>query len=94
MRRATKKTETSYGLERRAMTVLLQAEAVDECEIHEGTFTDNGDPLALEKARALGAKMVKYGEVNATLAAFMTAIDRALATAEEACPICASHADE
>ncbi len=45
MRRATKKTETSYGLERRAMTVLLQAEAVDECEIHEGTFTDNGDPL-------------------------------------------------
>ena len=89
-----KKTETSYGLERRAMAVLAKAEAVEECEYHDGIFTDNGDPLALEKARALGAKMVKYGEVNATLAAFMTAIDIALATAEEVCPICASHADE
>jgi hypothetical protein len=76
------------------MKVLLKAGAVSECDYHDGTFIDNGDPVALEKARALGAKMVKSGEVNATLAAFTTATNNALATAEEVCPSCASHADE
>jgi len=81
-------------LEAQAMNVLVKAGAVEECEHHDGTFIDRGDPDAVSKAYAIGTNMVKAGEVDGTREEFMAAIKSALENAGDECPSCAKNRDD
>ena len=94
MGEAKKAMEQSYRLEQQAMAVLLRVGAVSECPVHDGIFIDEGDSQALEEAYAVAARKVQSGNTKATLAEYTAAIDEALATAGEHCPICSGHSDE
>ncbi len=48
-------------LETKAREVLIEHEAIEECEVHKGVYVDNGDPEAVSKAYAAAAEMVKSG---------------------------------
>ncbi len=75
-------------LESKALKILIEQEAIEECENHKGIYLDNGDPEAVSKAYAAATEMVKTGGVDATKEKFLAAITAALGEAQEECPKC------
>lgn len=75
-------------LESKALKVLIDHEAISECDVHKGVYLDNGDPEAVSKAYAAAAEMVSGGEIEATKEKFMAAIGTVLADSNEECPQC------
>jgi hypothetical protein len=75
-------------LESKALKVLIEHEAISECDIHKGVYLDNGDPEAVSKAYAAAAEMVAAGEIETTKEKFMAAIGAVLADSSEDCPQC------
>ncbi len=83
------KQETKLDeLETKAREVLIEHEAIEECEVHKGVYVDNGDPEAVSKAYAAAAEMVKSGDVEATKEKFLAAITAVLGETAEECPKC------
>jgi hypothetical protein len=80
-------------LEAVAMGVLLQANAVTECPVHDGIYLSNDDPDAERRAYAIGTNKVKNGEVDAKREEFVEAIKSATENAGYECPICAKNRD-
>jgi hypothetical protein len=80
-------------LENKALKVLIDHEAIEECEVHKGVYLDNGDPEAVSKAYAAADEMVKSGEIEATKEKFLAAITTVLGEANEECPKCGGEGD-
>lgn len=81
-------------LETKAREVLIEHEAIEECEVHKGVYVDNGDPEAVSKAYAAAAEIVKSGEIETTKEKFLAAVTAVLGEAEEECPKCAGENGE
>ncbi len=75
-------------LESKARQVLIEHEAISECDVHKGVYLDNGDPEAVSKAYAAAAEMVAAGEIETTKEKFLGAIGSVLGEASEDCPQC------
>ena len=75
-------------LESKALTVLIEHEAISECDVHKGVYLDNGDPEAVSKAYAAADEMITAGKVEATKEKFLAAIGAVLADSNEECPKC------
>jgi hypothetical protein len=75
-------------LESKARQVLIEYEAISECDVHKGVYLDNGDPEAVSKAYAAAAEMVSGGEIETTKEKFLAAIGGVLGEASEECPKC------
>jgi hypothetical protein len=81
-------------LESKALKVLVEHEAISECDVHKGVYLDNGDPEAVSKAYAAAAEMVSSGEIEATKEKFMAAIGSVLADSSEDCPQCEEQGED
>jgi hypothetical protein len=81
------------NLEGRAMSILVEAGAVSECEVHDGAFINQEDPSAIKRAYAIGTNAVKAGMIDGTRDEFMGAIKSALENAGDECPYCARNRD-
>ncbi len=80
-------------LEDKARKLLIEHEAIEECETHKGVYLDNGDPEAVSKVYAAATEMVTSGEIEATKEKFLAAITSVLGEASEDCPKCADEGD-
>jgi hypothetical protein len=83
--------EDQQHLEAEATRPLLKAGAIKACDLHGDILINMEDLDAQRLAYAIGTKMVKAGEVNATREEFMDAIKSALEDTSDECPICANY---
>jgi hypothetical protein len=76
-------------LENKALQILIDHEAIAECEVHPGVYLDNGDPEAVSKAYAAANTLAQSGEIEAPKEKLLAAIGSVLGEAAEECPKCA-----
>jgi hypothetical protein len=76
-------------LEKKALAILIDHAAIEECEAHPGVYLDNGDPEAVSKAYAAANTLVQSGEIEAPKEKLLAAIGSVLGEASEECPKCA-----
>jgi len=81
-------------LETKALQILIDNEAIEECEAHPGIYVDNGDPEAVSKAYAAANAMVQSGEIEAPKEKLLAAIGSVLGGVAEECPKCAEAEEE
>ncbi len=71
-----------------ACGLLVDAGAIEECEVHEGTFIDQMDDDAVERARQAGLKLIADGEFDGDASDLDRAIDAAMSDAGSECYSC------
>jgi hypothetical protein len=86
---AKRELERHWALEAAAVEVLVEAHAVDRCDMHDEILIDQGDDETLRRAYAIGTNRWKAGEIDGTREEFMDAIKKARDEADYQCNICA-----
>jgi hypothetical protein len=91
MSKVKRELERIEGLQQTAIEIALETGAIEECEIHEGSYIDQYDSEAVSKTYAIGTNKVKSGEIDGTHEEMMEAIKSAIDDAVTECGACANY---